>query len=119
MSEEEFVKRANAACLQHEVTQFLEGSSGAEGLTEEDVALAAMKRIVVPITEAQIAAIRRIGVPEGDEQEVEAALAAQEQAIANVMATKEIKSPEDVERLVGDATEKLESLSLRHCVFSP
>lgn len=125
LDREEFVKQANAACLQQskdysaEVTQFVEGNAGAEGLTEQDVALAAIKAIVVPITEAQIAAIRRIGAPEGDEEEVEAALAAQEQAIADVMAADEIKSSDELDQLVGDATEELESYGLRGCIFSP
>lgn len=125
LDKEEFVKRANAACLQQskdysaEVTQFIEGNAGAEGLTEQDVALAAIKAIVVPITEAQIAAIRRIGAPVGDEEEVEAALAAQEQAIADVMAADEIKSSDELDQLVGDATERLESYGLRGCIFSP
>jgi hypothetical protein len=124
LSEEQFVKQANAVCLREknnysaEVTAALK-SPTLKGLSEREVGQKVVKTVVLPITEAQIAAILELGAPEGEEEEIEAALNAQQEAADEVRATKQAPPAEDLNSYFDEATEMLQDYGLTECVFSP
>lgn len=123
LSKEQFVERANSICRREkasydgEITAFLERSR--PNMPEDVVALMAIKAVLVPITESQIAAIRKLGAPEGDEEEIAAALEAEEEALAELMQTERLKFGELPTDMFEDANARLREYGLKGCVFFP
>jgi hypothetical protein len=97
LSKAEYVKAADAGCVKKKkgllesASDYL-GKRVSEGV-ERRVALADLGRaVMLPSVEAEVAVIRKLGAPAGDEGEIEAILAAEQQAIDQVKRLKEAKS---------------------------
>jgi hypothetical protein len=86
LSKVEFLREADRICFASEARieaaadDLVTGGSEPEPSEVERVAIS----IVVPALESEVRAIRAIGAPEGDEQQVDAILAATEQGIAAI-----------------------------------
>lgn len=120
----EFIKQASAACarerkpLVNEAAAYLE--KPAVEKQPNSTALANMsKAVVVPIIEAEIAAVRQLGAPEGDEEEVEAMLAAQQAGVEEVSGLQQAKSMEEVEAHFREATKLYEAYGFEACTNGP
>jgi hypothetical protein len=123
LSKTQFVKQANAAC--HDEKAGYSGKIEAslrkvrsEGLSEHDAAIRTVQTVLLPIAEAQIAAIREMGVPAGDKEEVEAALNAQQKAVDGFNATEPEEVGENPASYFVDATKELQDYGLTACVIS-
>lgn len=122
LSKDEYLQKANAACRAKnanygkEINAHLK-RAGAKGWSESRVVLVGIKTVVLPITEAQLAAVRDLGAPEGDEEEVEAALDAQQEAIAETRAAKQLRTVDESRSLFADATKMLERYGLKDCTY--
>lgn len=120
LSKAEFVKQASAACrrersdLLGDAYKYL-GKKTSSG-TPQDVAVADLGRtLVVPTVEAEAAAIRKLGAPAGDEEEIEEILAAQQEGIDEVKALKKADSIEVVLEPFADANKKLREYGFTAC----
>ncbi len=87
LSKEEFVERADAICVR-EKTKGLEAMGayakehqGTAGQSKAEVIGEAVQKVFLPSVQSQVDQIRALGAPEGEEQEVEAILAALEEAV--------------------------------------
>jgi hypothetical protein len=119
-----FIKQASAACakerksLVNEATAYLE--KPAVKKQPEGTAVANMARaVMVPTIEAEIAAVTKLGAPAGDEEQVEAMLAAQQVGVEEVKGLKQAKSLEDIEAHFRDATKLYEAYGFEACTNSP
>jgi hypothetical protein len=119
-----FIKQASAACAKErkslisEATAYLE--KPAVKKQPEGIAFANMARAVMaPTIEAEIAAVTRLGAPAGDEEEVEAMLAAQQASVEEVKGLKQAKSLEDIEVHFRDATKLYEAYGFEACTNGP
>jgi hypothetical protein len=119
-SKEEFIKQAGAACSQEsknllvDMTDYFE-SRQSRGLPEKALIAKAIKATLAPVVEAEIAAIRELGAPTGDEARVEAMLTAQEAGLERLTALKQASDLGDAEVLFEDATRMLEAYGLKAC----
>lgn len=124
LSKEDYVRQANTICkskkknYDDEITTVLKGLS-AEGASEVAIALKAVKAVLLPINEAQVVALRKLGAPKGDEDKVEAALDAQQEAISEARAVDRVRSINKPVERFADAAKMLESYGLKECVYSP
>jgi hypothetical protein len=124
LSKAEFIKKATVACelerknLVTEVTDFM-----SEGLKEgknEKALIASMAKVVmVPTVEAEMDAIRTIGVPAGDEDEIEAILATEQGGIEEVKQLKSADDLEEIEDHFTEATKKFRAYGFEACTNSP
>jgi hypothetical protein len=124
LSKQEYLQRANAICrnkkknYSEEILAFLQDPRNNSG-SQLSVHLDGVKAIVLPINEAQLASLRELGAPQGEEDEVEAALDAQQSAIGEIRATGRLRSYDQARNVFADATEMLESYGLKDCTYSP
>lgn len=123
LSKQEYLKQASAACdrerknLVQEVNSYLEKHSS-DG-QPEGVLIANMARAtMLPTIEAEIAAVRKLGAPEGDEEQIEEILAAQEAAVEKAKKLKNAPTLEDVESLFLKATDKYKAYGFVACTNS-
>jgi hypothetical protein len=109
LSKAAFIRQAGAICRQkgeetlRELDTYVE-KHGSEGLSEEVVLANALRAVVLPATEAEISAVSKLGAPAGDKEEVEALLAAQQEAVDEVRELKELKSLGEAAEHFEDAT---------------
>jgi len=120
LSKAVFVKRANAACskesknLIEDVEAYGERRSS-EHLPEGVSVANTVKAVVLPIVEAEIAAIRRLEGPPQDRKQIEAMLVAQQSAVDEVKKLKSLKSFEEVEDHFSKAAKQLKGYGLTAC----
>lgn len=121
LSKAEFVKRANAACtregkgLLSRAEAFQEGG-GSKGQSPQEANAELVKKVLLPTVEAQTAALVKLGAPEGDEEELEAILAARREDIASAEEVKRGKSvTEIIEEEFSETDETLEEYGLSAC----
>lgn len=79
---EELCKREKKGLLQ-KAGSYIEKHSS-EGLAPPVLTANGVKEVVLPVVEAQIEVVRKLGAPAGDEEEIEAMLDAQRQAVEGV-----------------------------------
>lgn len=118
LSRDEFVKQANRACSQaragslEEVAAY-EKSHRSEGLPQAVLSENAIKTVTLSITETEIDALRRLGAPEGDEEEIKAIITALEKS------SSEAKNPavgyREVSDKFADVNKKLQAYGLARC----
>lgn len=120
LSKTTYVKKASAACkeerkgLVQEASSYL-GKHEKQG-EPEAIAIANMaKAIVVPTIEAEIEAIRELGAPAGDEEEIEEILTALETGVDEVKQLDKAQSIETVLDRFGTANVKLRSYGFTAC----
>lgn len=120
MSQEEFVKRANAACTKEsthfieEVTQFSqryeEQKKPEAGLLNQIVA-----QIYLPRVEREIAAVAALGAPSGEQGQVEAILVAKQEGIERAEALSHPKSIVQVEAQFDEAQKLAQEYGIHSC----
>jgi hypothetical protein len=123
LSKEQFIEQANAICRREKANYSEEITASLTRvdpkLDERTAALRAVQQVLVPITEAQIAGIRKLGAPEGDEDEIGAALAAQEESLAEIEQLNRLEPGEvPTDRFV-EPTSTFQDYGLDDCVFFP
>lgn len=116
-----FVKNANAICrrerarLLPEMNAYLK-KQGSDG-TASGAFLADMFRAVfIPSIEREMEAIRGLGAPAGDRQEVEAILVAQEAAVEEMRSLESLSAIFDLGGRFAKADAKLQDYGLTGCV---
>ena len=120
----EFIKKASAVCMKEreglveEVDSYLKKHEP-EGKPQGLLFAQMVKAVLLPTIEAEVAAIRKLGAPSGDEEEVEAILAAQEQGVEEAKQLKRLESLEEVEGHFVVATERLFDYGFETCNNSP
>lgn len=116
LSREEFVKRASAACQKEREKILAETAAFVKRLGTEEIPVTRVVRSVqLPKIEAEIEIIRSLGAPEGDEEEIEEILAAQEVAVEEVRGVEQIKTFNEVEKYFADATEMFRDYGFTAC----
>jgi hypothetical protein len=119
-SKQAFIAEANAACekagehLIEEINEYAE-RTGKKGVQRGKSLAEAVKATFLPVVEAEIAAIRELQVPPGDEETVEVALAAHEAVVEQLTKAESLKSFAEVENLFDKADKKLNSYGLTEC----
>jgi hypothetical protein len=119
LGEAEFIKQANAACqearkgLIKRASSFLKQQSKTE--RNEDNLAGLTKAAVLPTVRAEMAAIRRLGAPAGDEDEVGAFVAAEQEAVAHLAKLKHIYSRFEMERYFTDAAKLARAYGIDGC----
>jgi hypothetical protein len=123
LSKAEFIRQATAACneeregLVDEVTNYLSKQESKE--LPESVSLVNMARsVMLPTIEAEMAAVRGLGAPAGDEEEVEAMIGATLAAVDEVKELKKAKSLEEIENHFAGATQMFQDYGFEACINS-
>lgn len=122
LSKDDYLQQANAVCrskkrnYNKEIETVLRRVS-AEARSEVTIVLKAVKAVLLPINEAQLMALRKLGAPGGDEDEIEAALDAQQEAIGDIRATDRLRSTDEPVERFADATAMLKDYGLKECVY--
>jgi hypothetical protein len=122
LSKAQFVQRASALCRRltkrklAKTEAYLEEQS-AQGVSRPVLLADAAKAVLMPIVEARIAGIRKLGVPAGDEAEVEAMLAGQEEGIEQVKALKKFVEGESLLPYFAESNKLFESYGLSACEY--
>jgi hypothetical protein len=73
------------------------------------------RAVVVPTIEQEIVAIRKLGAPAGDEEEIEAFLTAEEEGVAQVAKLKKIFSRFQMERYLAPSAKLAFGYGLEEC----
>jgi len=118
LSKEEFIKRAGEACNRARQNTLPELSAYAEkhdDVPQEQMLANALREVFVPVVEQEMAAIKRLGAPSGDEEEIEAILAAQQEGIDRAKRLKRVKSAAEFPGYFDAADEKLLDYGLAGC----
>ena len=120
ISKAEFVAKGNAICAAGNKTQEAAFNAFAKktGLKENEQPskaqqTEAVNTIVVPSVQTQINAVKNIGAPSGEEQQVASALETAEQELSKVKANPELAFGKESAFIV--AGEKLHALGLTKC----
>lgn len=118
LSKAEYIKRAAAACASERENSFAQIAAYTEkhrsdGLSEAVLAKKAVKAVLLSIIAAELDDLRKLGAPAGDEQKVEAMLAAEQAALDEAKANK--KKLEDVEDYFVQADMELKAYGLDEC----
>ncbi|HET8863445.1 MAG TPA: hypothetical protein VFM94_09370 [Solirubrobacterales bacterium] len=123
LSQEEYVKQASAACekirkpLLKEVNAYLVKNDSKK--VKEGVLVANMsKAVLLPTIEAEIEAVRKLGAPDGDEEEIESILAAQEASVEEVKGVKEAATLEEIESHFIGASKMYQDYGFTACTNS-
>jgi len=117
-----YLKKVNVACgkeglrASREVNEFAEGVLAEEELAEPVLLARIVKEVLVPSYEAEIAMIRKMGAPTGDEKKIESMLAAQEAAVEKAATVETVKLPEDFEKYFTKVSDELEAYGFNSCV---
>jgi hypothetical protein len=119
LSKAVFVKRASAACLDPresalEKVVAYEKKHKSDGRPPAELADDAMKAAVLSTVEAEIAALEKLGMPEGDEKQIETIMAALRSAVQKGQNSAQAKVAE-VEDNFKPADQLLRSYGLPAC----
>lgn len=120
LSKAQFVKKANAICRREREelltglgTYFNEHKS--KGKSPAETFADANRAVYLPIIEADIAKIRALGAPDGDEEEIEAFLEAQQEGVEELGEQKEVKSRFQIEAIFKPAGDLAREYGLKDC----
>jgi hypothetical protein len=121
LSRAAFIEEAGDACkaerqgLTQRWSSYLENPSVRQ--VPEDVLWAKVYRtLFLPVVENEIAAIRRLDPPPGDEAKIKAILAAEQAGVEEVKRKTKAKSIENFGNYFAAANKKLRAYGLRACV---
>jgi hypothetical protein len=118
LSKSEFVKQANSTCESGRKDLFKElerYSEAHKGLPQSVLRTRTLQEVFVPMLEAENAAIRKLGAPAGDEQEVARIFSAVDEAIEEVKEDKPSSFIGFAKRFASSDKE-LEAYGLINCV---
>jgi hypothetical protein len=118
-SKAEFVKQASAICLREREGGFARVAvyrkeHSSEGLSGDALLRKATKVALVQIVEAELAALRALDAPAGDEKRFEAILDAVQKAVDETKKRK-MKTGTEVAELLGGADRQLRAYGLGQC----
>jgi hypothetical protein len=121
LSKEQFVKKVTELCnkgredVPQRATAYQEKNPPGKGSAAEYRAKA-VQAVLLPMLEEEIAKIREIGAPEGEEEQVEAMLGAQQQGVDEVAALDSLEPREGVmEAYFAEATRAMNDYGLEEC----
>ena len=123
LSKDEFIKQASEACKQARknllervlaYTQQHE-SKGQTRSAESETFAGSIKAVLLPTIEKEMAEIRQLGAPSGDEGEVEAFLVAEQKAVDSVARLKRIVSRFQFERYFTESAKLFREYGLDGC----
>lgn len=117
-SKAEFVKQAAAACASERENSFEQIAAytekhGSEGLSQAALSRKAIRSVLLSVIAAELNDLQELGAPAGDEQELEAMLAAEQAALDEAKANK--RKLEDVEDYFAKADKELQAYGLEEC----
>lgn len=116
LSQEEFAMQASAKCRRNRTGQLEEISAFIkEDPKQNETVKVIFEEVLRPKIAAELEIIRSLGAPEGDEEEIEAILAAQESAVEEVRQLPEPESFEELEPYFEDATEMMREYGFTAC----
>ncbi len=123
LSKDEFVARASKACqrlrrnlLERVLNYTQQHESKNPSRSEETAVFAGMtKAVLLPTIRKELAAIRRLGAPTGDEDEVAAFIAAEQDAVDKVAELTHIVSRFEIERYFTDSEKLFRAYGLGAC----
>lgn len=121
LSKAQFVKQANAICqktkfdLNKEGEAFVKQHAG--GAQREELFGDLARTIFLPAIEAEMAAIRELGAPKGEEEEVEAILSAQQAGIDEMRELAAAAAVTELESPFAEASKKFGAYGLSACVM--
>lgn len=115
-----FVKQANEACLEEREDSFEQVAAyqkkhRGEGGSQEEQMRRAIRAVLLSTIAAEIADLEALGMPEGDEQQVEAILASLEDAHEEAEEQTKTDPSKEVEDYFGAANKKLAGYGLESC----
>jgi hypothetical protein len=115
-----FLAQANKACKQASKNLFTEANSYFEknlskGLPEQVLVANTLKATVAPVTEAEIAAIKKLDPPPGEEEQVEAIVAAQEAGLDQLNELKKATDFGTAEKVLSEASKMAKAYGLTDC----
>lgn len=122
LSKAEFVKQANAICAEGNEDLFTQlgtylNKNASSSKDPEEVAADAMRQAVLPGVEGQIEEIRELGAPSGDEEQIEAFLAAQESSVESLEQQRSISLNTDVSSAFKRAGQLAQRYGLQECNY--
>lgn len=123
LSKAEFVEQASAACneeresLVEELEAYFKHHES-DGIPEPVLIANMVRTVILPTVEAEIGAVRAIGAPAGEEQQVEAILAAQQATVDKVKQQKSFKTLEESEAYFRPVSAKMRAYGFTACTNS-
>lgn len=123
LSKEEFIEKAGAACqkarenILSKVLRYTKDheSMNATRSQELQVFTGMTKAVVLPIVKTEITAIRNLGAPSGEEDEVEAFVNMEEEETKELAKKKTIVSRFELERYLGPSAKLFREYGLEAC----
>jgi hypothetical protein len=118
------IKKAAAACQQTRKGRSVEQEAYieehiSEGLPQGELYAGMTREVLLPRIETEIATIRKTGAPAGDEKQVEAILAAQQEGVDEIEEAKEIATNKDLESPFAKADKLRRSYGFPACSYIP
>lgn len=123
LDKEEFIKRAGTLCRREKKGLIKKASAyvqehSSEGLPPPVMTANGVKEVVMPVMEAQIEVVRELGAPEGDEEEIEEMLAAQQRAVDTVREQRTIDPVDGPVEYFEAANKSYERYGLEACSYN-
>ncbi len=123
LNKEEFIKRASKACqaLREDIFEQVSAYLGKHtpehpNRVQETTVFADMVRaVLLPIIRKEIDAIRELGAPAGDEDEVETMLTTEQEEVDSLAKLKHAVSRFQIERYFAQAAKLFEEYGLNEC----
>lgn len=123
LNKEEFIKQASARCRQEKKGLLQKAAKyvnehSSEEITEPVLTANGVSEVIMPVVEAQIEAVRQLGAPAGDEDEIEAMLSAQEEAVETVKEQERLDPVKGPSEFFEDNNKTYEEYGLRACSYN-
>lgn len=123
LDREEFIRQASARCHQAKKGLLQKAAKYVKEHSSEEVPEAVLtangvSEVVMPVVEAQIEAVRQLGAPAGDEDEIEAMLSAQEDAVETVREQERLDPVKGPAEFFEDSNKAYEEYGLRACGYN-
>jgi hypothetical protein len=123
LGKDEFIEQASRACqqarknlLERVLVYTQQHESDGQGRSAESETFAgSIKAVLLPTIRKEMAEIRRLGAPAGDEGEVEAFLAAEQEAVDSVARIKRVVSGFQFERYFAKSAKLFREYGLAGC----
>lgn len=119
----QFVKQANAICAREkrsliEKTGAYLAQRESDGEPQAVLVAKAAKEVLAPVVGEQVAALRKLGAPAGDEEEIEEMLVAQEEGAEQISEVETLEPRKDPPESFAEAAEMFQAYGLTECSFS-
>lgn len=120
LSKAEFLRRARAGCAREARGLLVKAGKFTaekerEGVPQQVLFAQGAKAILVPLVEARMAVMRKLGAPAADKEKIEAILSSEQRSIEEVKELERASSGEVAEDLFTESIEKLRAYGLVAC----